>query len=261
MKLSRYRGNTLAFVVLSVIMFIPVALSAYPTGIASRTLKITASGCGSCHGSSASPSVVVTITGPDTVVAGQAYSYTINVTGGTGTTGGINIATSRGRLDSVSSFLKRLSGDLVHKQRVAVPSTYQFLYTAPASSGTDTIYATAKGGGFNSWNWMPNKNLVVLLPTNVSDGNLLPAGFSLSQNFPNPFNPITRIQYFISQSKPVELKVYDIDGHEIKRLVSELQQPGDYTVEWDASYVASGIYFYRLTVGNYTETKKMILTR
>lgn len=261
MKVFRYCESAHLYIVLVAVLFIPITSSAYPTGVASRTLKTNVSGCGSCHGSSASSSVVVTITGPDTVVAGQSYPYTINVTGGTGTTGGINIATNLGRLDSVSTFLKRLSGELVHKQKVAVPSTYQFLYTAPASSGSDTIYATAKGAGFNSWNWMPNKNLVVLLPTSVAEGKLLPAGYSLAQNFPNPFNPITRIQYFISQSKPVELKIYDVNGHEVAKLVNEVQQPGDYTVEWDANNVASGMYFYRLTVGNYIETKKMILTR
>jgi hypothetical protein len=245
----------------AVVLFMPRTALSYPTGIASRTLKLTTSGCGSCHGSSASSSVVVTITGPDTVVIGQSYSYTINVTGGTGTTGGINIATNRGKLDSVSTFLKRLGGELVHKQKVSMPATYQFLYTAPVSSGSDTIYATAKGAGFNSWNWMPNKALVVLLPTGVAEGKLLPAGYSLAQNFPNPFNPITRIQYFISQSKPVVLKIYDVNGDEVAKLVNEVQQPGDYTVEWNANNVASGMYFYRLTVGNYTETKKMILTR
>ncbi|MBA4311624.1 MAG: hypothetical protein C0417_03235 [Chlorobiaceae bacterium] len=261
MKAFRNCSSTLSYVVLVMSLFMPKTLSAYPNGVASRTLKTSLSGCGSCHGSSASSSVIVTITGPDTVIAGQAYTYTINVAGGSGTTGGINIATSRGQLDSISTFLKRASGELVHKQKVAVPSTYQFLYTAPASSGSDTIFATAKGAGFNSWNWMPNKNLVVLLLTSVAEAKPFPTGYSLLQNFPNPFNPITRIQYFISQSKPVELKIYDINGHEIAKLVNEVQQPGDYTVEWDANNVASGMYFYRLTVGNYTETKKMILTR
>ncbi|MDI6767421.1 MAG: T9SS type A sorting domain-containing protein [Bacteroidota bacterium] len=85
---------------------------------------------------------------------------------------------------------------------------------------------------------MPNKILIVVLPTSVTEGKLVPERYSLSQNYPNPFNPITRIQYFIPQSRQVNLRVYDINGHEVAKLVNELQQPGDYI-----------------------ETKKMILTR
>jgi hypothetical protein len=245
----------------AVVLLIPRTALSYPTGIASRTLKLTTSGCGSCHGSSASSSVVVTITGPDTVVAGQSYSYTINVTGGTGTTGGINIAANRGQLDSVSTFLKRLSGELVHKQKVSMPATYQFLYTAPVSSGSDTIYATAKGAGFNSWNWMPNKALVVLLPTGVSENKTMPSGFQLFQNFPNPFNPVTRIEYFLPQSNPVVIKIFNLEGQEIQTLVNEIQQPGEYSIEWSGENYASGIYLYKIIAGNYTETRKMLLTK
>lgn len=255
-------GNwTRGILLLIIVTVAQSGLNAYPNGIASRTLKITTAGCGDCHGSSASGSVIVSITGPDTVLAGQGYTYTINVTGGSGTTGGINIATSSGRLDSISTFLKKVSGELVHKQKVSVPSTYQFLYTAPASQGSDTIFATAKGAGFNSWNWMPNKRIVVLVATGVNEWEGLPSGYSLYQNFPNPFNPVTKIGYFIPAAGAVKLKVYNTAGKEMSELVNEIQAPGNYEVEWDASNMPSGIYFYRISAGRYSDTKKMILVR
>ncbi|MBI5476499.1 MAG: T9SS type A sorting domain-containing protein [Ignavibacteriales bacterium] len=242
-------------------LFYKENIYSYPGGIASRTLKLTTAGCGSCHGSSSSSSVIITITGPDTVVAGQSYQYTINVSGGSGTTGGINIATNRGSLDSVSTFLKKLNGELVHKQRVAVPSTYQFLYTAPAISGSDTIYATAKGAGFSSWNWMPNKSVVVLTPTGVNESNNISTGFHLNQNFPNPFNPVTQIEYFLPHEEKVVLKIYNLVGQEVETIVNETQQPGEYTVEWRGDNLSSGIYLYKITAGSYTQTKKMLLTK
>ncbi len=94
--------------------------------------------------------------------------------------------------------------------------------------------------------------------------------FELYQNYPNPFNPSTTIRYSIPASKQntdlrVKLKVYDILGNEVAVLVDENQSPGNYSVTFDASSAAgglnSGIYFYSLTTGNYSATKKMILIK
>ncbi|WKZ68913.1 MAG: T9SS type A sorting domain-containing protein [Melioribacteraceae bacterium] len=85
--------------------------------------------------------------------------------------------------------------------------------------------------------------------------------FSLSQNFPNPFNPTSKIKYQIAKLGKVELKVYDILGREITTLVNEIKAPGTYEVTFNASQLASGVYFYRLTSGDFMQTKKMILLR
>jgi len=90
--------------------------------------------------------------------------------------------------------------------------------------------------------------------------------YSLSQNYPNPFNPSTVIKYSIpvnvkSEMSDVKLVVYDILGKEIAILVNENQESGNYEIEFNASHFASGVYFYRLQNGNFTETKKMILLR
>ncbi len=85
--------------------------------------------------------------------------------------------------------------------------------------------------------------------------------YTLSQNYPNPFNPITTITYQIPQTDRVILKVYDVLGREIKTLVDEIKQPGRYEVEFNASGLSSGIYFYRIQAGSYSETKNMILLK
>ena len=95
----------------------------------------------------------------------------------------------------------------------------------------------------------------------IEQPNLLPSHFNLKQNYPNPFNPTTKISYSIPQKSYVFLKVYDILGKEIVTLVNENKPAGNYEVNFDASSLASGIYFYKLQSGNYIETKKMILLK
>ena len=91
--------------------------------------------------------------------------------------------------------------------------------------------------------------------------NESPKKFKLNQNYPNPFNPITTIQYSIPQRSVVSLKVYDILGNEVATLVNEAKNVGIYTVSFNASQLASGIYFYKLQAGSFVETKKMILLK
>jgi len=85
--------------------------------------------------------------------------------------------------------------------------------------------------------------------------------YSLHQNYPNPFNPVTSIQYAIGSRQFVQLKVYDVLGNEIATMVNEEKSAGTYELNWDASNLPSGIYFYKLQAGEYAETKKMILLK
>jgi hypothetical protein len=89
----------------------------------------------------------------------------------------------------------------------------------------------------------------------------LPQSFSLQQNYPNPFNPTTSIKYQVSSISNVSLKVYDVLGTEIATLVNENKPAGNYDVTFNASSLASGVYFYKLQAGSFTETKKMIILR
>jgi hypothetical protein len=88
-----------------------------------------------------------------------------------------------------------------------------------------------------------------------------PVGYYLYQNYPNPFNPITKISYSIPEISFVTLKVYDVLGNEIAILVEEEKPAGNYSTNFNAEVLPSGTYFYKLTTGNFSETKKMILLR
>ncbi|NWG27279.1 MAG: T9SS type A sorting domain-containing protein [Ignavibacteriaceae bacterium] len=88
-----------------------------------------------------------------------------------------------------------------------------------------------------------------------------PKEFKLEQNFPNPFNPTTTIQYQLPQEAKVTLKVYDILGSEVATLVNEEQETGYKEVQFNGSNIASGMYVYRLTAGEYVSVKKMVLVK
>lgn len=101
----------------------------------------------------------------------------------------------------------------------------------------------------SGYGWTPNSD-----PT-------APALVLLQQNYPNPFNPLTRISYSIPHAAPVKLDIYNMKGQKVESLVNEQQSPGNYTVQWDAMGYASGMYLYRLEVGNKVIGRKMILMK
>jgi hypothetical protein len=92
----------------------------------------------------------------------------------------------------------------------------------------------------------------------------LHTSYILSQNYPNPFNPVTKINYELPKDGKVKLVIYDILGREIKTLVNEFKQTGRYTVEFNGTQFASGVYFYRIQVEDgksFTQVKKMVLIK
>jgi len=92
-------------------------------------------------------------------------------------------------------------------------------------------------------------------------GNFIPQTYSLSQNYPNPFNPSTTIDYQLPISGFVKISVFDVLGQEVKTLVNEYKQAGTYNVRFDASELPSGVYFYKITSGDFTSTKKLTLIK
>jgi photosystem II stability/assembly factor-like uncharacterized protein len=89
----------------------------------------------------------------------------------------------------------------------------------------------------------------------------IPGSFNLYQNYPNPFNPSTKISFDIKNASDVKLIVYDIVGKEVKTLVNGFKQPGQYEVEFNAQDLSSGIYYYRISAGEFISTKKMLLVK
>lgn len=109
---------------------------------------------------------------------------------------------------------------------------------------------------FNSFD-----NLLMWYITGVNSASSKPAEFNLAQNYPNPFNPSTTISYNLPKSNNVLLIVYDVLGRVVKTLVNKEQSVGYHKVHFNASYLSNGIYYYRIKVGQFIETKKMILLK
>ncbi|MDR3665707.1 MAG: T9SS type A sorting domain-containing protein, partial [Ignavibacteriaceae bacterium] len=129
------------------------------------------------------------------------------------------------------------------------PHSYSFLDT-PAQIGTYKyrLKQIDLNGNFNY------SNEIEVVYNNIFN-------FSLNQNYPNPFNPSTTISYQLSDQGLVSIKVYDVLGKEITTLVNEVKQSGVHEVNFNASEFGSGIYMYRMTVNNFTQTKKMIVLK
>ena len=98
-------------------------------------------------------------------------------------------------------------------------------------------------------------------PTGIVLNNEIPVEYSLSQNYPNPFNPSTVINYQVKNQDFVSLKVFDMLGKEVVTLVNENQTAGNYSVSFDGSRLSSGLYYYKIQSGDFTDTKKMLLIK
>jgi hypothetical protein len=99
------------------------------------------------------------------------------------------------------------------------------------------------------------------VPTSAGTDHALPSAFALDQNYPNPFNPATTFSFQLPSAQFVSLTLYDILGKEVKRVLNQEMVPGRHTISWNASGMPSGIYFYRLTAGGFTQTRKLMLLK
>ena len=95
----------------------------------------------------------------------------------------------------------------------------------------------------------------------INYNNEVPKEYSLKQNYPNPFNPVTFMEYSIVKGGFVDLTIYDILGRVVEKIIDMQQKPGTYKIQYDASKLSSGIYFYTLSANEYTQTRKMIVTK
>jgi hypothetical protein len=97
--------------------------------------------------------------------------------------------------------------------------------------------------------------------TAIDEGASTPRVFALDQNYPNPFNPSTTIRFSVPKSSHVTLAVYDIAGRLVTSLVDEEMAPGVHEAVFEAGDIASGVYFYRIRAGEYTQTRKLVLLK
>ncbi|CAF3778451.1 unnamed protein product [Rotaria sp. Silwood1] len=100
-----------------------------------------------------------------------------------------------------------------------------------------------------------------LLVGEQSNTSIIPTVFELKQNYPNPFNPVTKISYSVPKAGIVTMKIFDITGREVASLVNDMKAPGVYSIDFNASSFASGVYFYRLEAQDFVDTKRMVLLK
>ncbi|MBM4157875.1 MAG: T9SS type A sorting domain-containing protein, partial [Ignavibacteria bacterium] len=132
-----------------------------------------------------------------------------------------------------------------------------FMYVGYSSSISGCSITTAYSRTYRA-----NLKITIGNPSNVTNNNNeIPTTYSLSQNYPNPFNPVTKINFALPKQGFVSLKVYDILGREVVLLVNEIKNAGNYIVDFDASNLSSGVYYYRLESNDFVDIKKMILIK
>jgi len=149
------------------------------------------------------------------------------------------------------------------------PAKYTARFDAFTGAGSDSVRLRfrLKSDGANQEDGIYVDDIEIVtgsIVTSVKDQeytNAIPSVYLLEQNYPNPFNPVTTISYQLPKSGSVTLKIYDILGKEVMTLVNEQKEMGRYTVQFDASPLASGMYVYQLRANDYTSTKKMLLLK
>jgi hypothetical protein len=149
-------------------------------------------------------------------------------------------------------------GDVSPQDTSLLPVPIRFEFSG-SCSGPKTVELTAHitMKGYEYWS-----ETVTLMVTPVeTEVASLPKEFALHQNYPNPFNPNTTIEYALPKASFVTLKVYNVMGQEVATLASGEHAPGIFNATWDASNVPTGVYFYRLTAGDYVQTRKAILAK
>jgi hypothetical protein len=118
--------------------------------------------------------------------------------------------------------------------------------------------ATDKTGWLMSLNYTLVRKSV---STNLSEDDALPQQFNLEQNYPNPFNPSTQISFQLKQAQQIRLEVFNMLGQSVSVLLDKRQEAGNHTVTFDATNLNSGVYFYKMTTKDFSQTRKMLLLR
>lgn len=184
-----------------------------------------------------------------------------------------------GNPDNGGTMIRSVNGDTVFSTPGIIPARgsqiFSFKWIAPGKVNNRFIYASnyvhvwgvlnpqhtmteIHKGNDMGWSILEVPGIATGIKGNKAGP---PVSFELSQNYPNPFNPTTVIEYAVPGAAHVSLKIYNVLGQEIETLVNKNQQVGRYSVDFDGSRLASGVYFYRLAAGNRAITKKMLLVK
>jgi type IX secretion system substrate protein/putative pyrroloquinoline-quinone binding quinoprotein len=176
------------------------------------------------------------------------------------------------------------SGYIICASTNSIGAGLNDIYLLKLDANLDTVWTQTYGGEGNEWAWQilcSNDSNYVVIGTddgdvyflNVRESNLtdintpgedylkVPNSFGLAQNFPNPFNPSTKISFSIPQAANVNLKIYDLLGREVAELINKEMKPGSHSINFNAGNLTSGMYFYKIEAGEYSQTRKMILIK
>ncbi len=272
-------------------------MNSYPTGVINRTSGIL--GRGSWYGtvgaySSYTPTVRVTMTNPTINYTTRRITGTITATALQNLDGAYSVfvAVTENHIIYPQSIYAScgtagIQNDYIHNhvvRAIATPNTgtqitpgpwtlnteltYNLDYTVPAgielSNCVVNMFVFKQGSPYTTSAMIQNGLATPtgsFTPTGIGNFQTVADKFNLEQNFPNPFNPSTSIKFSIPRDGNVSFKVFDINGKEVSNYYNGYLKSGIYTMQFDGSSLPSGVYFYKLTVGNFTDTKKMILTK
>ena len=235
------------------------------TGGYSGALGTSKTCASSCHASSAGTIVVTGF--PSVYQPGKTYPITVKINGGNRIIN-FNATTRKGTTSTIAgSFAAGLSSALytgtdggVYAPTHLIDSA-QFQWTAPAvGTGSVTFHMAGMQGTSTGSSSGKTTKLTVSATestTAVAIGDQVNTDFTLTQNFPNPFNPATTIGYRIANRSRVTLKVFDAAGREIATLVDGQKEAGTHSISFNASGLSSGTYFCQLTAGNRLQIRKM----
>jgi hypothetical protein len=164
---------------------------------------------------------------------------------------------------TLDAIMKKKSEELnqIYYQNISLSKNGSAVATFSQDSRDYPLSVDRNGDGIVDGVVVPSDNEIVTDVQKIWESPLAPIDFALYQNYPNPFNPSTTIEFALPKSSYVTLRVYDLLGRQMSQLVNQNLSPGTYTRQWDAHDLASGVYFYRLSAGDFIETKKLILLR
>jgi len=209
----------------------------------------------------------------------------IDTTAASWTNGTIDYSTLRARTSDVRALwgANNLFACSYAQDNPTAPSAWYAYYNGSSWTSNpyvvsnmtvDTLYGTPRAGYtansgdncltvWSGWNGFDVYNSILCgttLGVN-NNNNEIPKSFALQQNYPNPFNPSTIIRFSLPGNEYVKVVVYDITGKQVSEIINQQLQAGSYSYNFDASNLSSGVYFYKITAGSFTDTKKMVLMK
>jgi M6 family metalloprotease-like protein len=172
-----------------------------------------------------------------------------------------NILWQKNNISAINLSVTTDKGTTWHTIAKNIPASFNtYSWLVPNTTSDDCRIKITDAADSTNADWNTTFFAIRSTATGV-EKNAMPTAYSLSQNYPNPFNPTTTIRYSILKRSLVTIAVYDLLGSKKAELIHREQQPGTYEIRFDGSSLASGVYFYRINAGTFSEEKKLLLLR